>query len=349
MSLYKSAAGLGLAIFSLGFCGCNGGFYKPGDAGKEPVANAVSGAIPYDGSGTVRMEDGVDLHVFSRGHGRNVLVVHGGPGYPNDGPWPAFEELTGSYRFVYYDQRGCGGSSRPIPEFGKNFYKNMLALDASLGLKKHIEDIERFRRLLGDEKLILAGHSYGGFIASLYACEFPEKVEKLILVSPADLLAMPTEIDLYSSVGRLLDGDDKKNFDAYMKGYFDYSKIFEKSEADLVRQNYEFIPFFAKAYEAAGNAPLHTLPAPDSIAGFGHHAMFLGMPRKYDWRECLKSVPVPVLVVRGGRDLTPPASSTYETLFPNTDSAVIQNAGHYMFNETPGEFAALFDAFAAGK
>ena len=35
------------------------------------------------------------------------------------------------------------------------------------------------------EKFLLAGHSYGGYLVSLYASQRPERVESLFLVSPA--------------------------------------------------------------------------------------------------------------------------------------------------------------------
>ena len=49
---------------------------------------------------------------------------------------------------------------------------------------EQVADIERVRRLLGQERLTVIGHSFGGFIATLYAVEFPERVDRLILVSP---------------------------------------------------------------------------------------------------------------------------------------------------------------------
>ena len=39
--------------------------------------------------------------------------------------------------------------------------------------------IERIRRILGRDRLTLVGHSFGAFLAAMYAAEFPDRVEAL--------------------------------------------------------------------------------------------------------------------------------------------------------------------------
>ena len=108
------------------------------------------------------MDDKIQLAHFSVGEGRDVLVVHGGPGEPFAEPMAALQPLTNDFRFHYYDQRGSGESTRPIDSFpDTNFYKNMQALDAELGLGAQIADIERIRQILAQDKLIVIGHSWG--------------------------------------------------------------------------------------------------------------------------------------------------------------------------------------------
>src|SRR5512142_1477017 len=66
------------------------------------------------------VESGIQLYHFADGTGTNVLVVHGGPGFPISQPLAGLKPLTSSYRFNYYDQRGCGQSSRPIDQFASS-------------------------------------------------------------------------------------------------------------------------------------------------------------------------------------------------------------------------------------
>jgi pimeloyl-ACP methyl ester carboxylesterase len=56
------------------------------------------------------------------------------------------------------------------------------------------ELVESLDELLEEESIssfVLAGHSLGGFLAAKYAIKHPEKVEKLILISPVGLAHHP--------------------------------------------------------------------------------------------------------------------------------------------------------------
>ena len=64
-----------------------------------------------------QVEDDIDIHHFAVGTGRNVLIVHGGPGVPYTEPWPGLDPLTDTHQFHYYDQRGSGQSTRPFDTF----------------------------------------------------------------------------------------------------------------------------------------------------------------------------------------------------------------------------------------
>lgn len=45
------------------------------------------------------------------------------------------------------------------------------------------------------EKIVLVGHSLGGFLSACYALKYPERVEKLILVSPVGLPEKPDDFE----------------------------------------------------------------------------------------------------------------------------------------------------------
>ncbi len=316
--------------------------YKPGMVrAGENLRAPLAPPTQSDDADFWNVEADVKLFHFSAGQGRNVLVIHGGPGLPYTQPWAGLEPLTNSYKFAYYDQRGCGQSTRPIDRFeSNNYYENLTTLDRALGLGAQIADIERVRQILGEEKLILIGHSFGGFLASLYAAEFPDNVEALILVAPADLLVMPpADGDLFEQVRQRLPEEMRSDYDAYLKEYLDFGDIFSKSETDLMALNAEFGQYYAAA------APLPQI-GQGQIGGWMVQAMYFSMGQQHDYRAALKNVTAPVLVIHGADDLQPEgASRAYVEAFPNAQFRVIDNAAHFPFLTQSEAFASAVEEF----
>jgi proline iminopeptidase len=114
---------------------------------------------------------GVELFVRRVGRGSPAVVLHGGPGAHHDYLLPGFDALVDGRELIYYDQRGGGRS--PV------------ARDVAVGWTEHVADLEALRTTWGLERLTLAGYSWGGLLALLYAVSHPGRVGRLALVSPA--------------------------------------------------------------------------------------------------------------------------------------------------------------------
>ena len=109
--------------------------------------------------------------------------------------------LCDYYQSVYsVDMLGWGLSSRPSFHQLKND-----SLETAENL--FVESLEAWRRKHNIERMILCGHSMGGYVSVAYCERYPERVEKLILLSP---IGVPDENDpsyierqerLMSSVG----------------------------------------------------------------------------------------------------------------------------------------------------
>lgn len=293
------------------------------------------------------VEPNVKLHYFSDGQGTPVLVLHGGPGYPFAQPISALKPLSGQYRFYYYDQRGSGQSTRPADRFtSSDYYQDLQAVNKSLGVGAQIADIERIRRILGQDQLILVGHSFGGFLASMYAAEFPEHVKALILVDPADILVMPQpDGGIFNQVNALLPEDQKKAYLAYMSTYLDFGGIFTKSEKDLVALNNQFASYYNQAAIAKGyNVP--AISETLSTGGWMVQGVYLSMGQRHDYRPALKNVTAPVLVIHGEKDIQPvQASQDYASLISHAQFILIRNAGHFPFADQPDQFSKAVGDF----
>lgn len=325
--------------------------YKPGmvSAGENLSAPLEPPAQQPDSNDWL-VEPEIELSHFSDGSGRNVLVVHGGPGMPFTEPAHGLSLLSDDYQFHYYAQRGSGDSTRPIDRFeSKNMYQNMTELDRTLGVGAQIADIERIRRILNEDQLILVGHSWGGLLASLYAVEFPEHVKSLVLVSPANMLVMPqveADSDLFASVRAKLPPENRAEFDAFMDEYFDFGSLFQKTDQDLVMMGEQFGKYYLSVYEIKEKDDLVTFPEQGKPGGWMVWAQYVSLGQRYDLRPALSKIGIPVLVIHGSDDLQSEAASRlYAEAFPNAEFVVINGAAHNAFEEQPQMFSQLVAEF----
>lgn len=124
---------------------------------------------------------GARLFIETRGSdaAEPLVLLHGGPAAGARYLQPYCDALAqGSpgRRLIYYDQRGSERS--PLD-----------ADSAPAGYERQVEDLEAVRTWLGVSRLTLGGYSWGGLLALLYALAHPDRVERLLLISPAPTYA----------------------------------------------------------------------------------------------------------------------------------------------------------------
>jgi proline iminopeptidase len=148
-------------------------------AGSMACRCAAVEAVSINRSEKVQV-DGAKLYVLIRGADRTapvLLWLHGGPGAAER---PLFRYFNGDlerhFVAVYWDQRGAGRSfdSQADPH--------------RLTVAQHLADmdavVDRLRRDLGRDRVILVGHSWGAALGLLYAHAHPDKVSTLLAVNP---------------------------------------------------------------------------------------------------------------------------------------------------------------------
>jgi len=127
-----------------------------------PQAQLVrSGRLALDGLHTMYFEES------GNPAGIPVVYLHGGPGAAME-PGMRCMHDPAAYRFVMFDQRGCGQST-PEGELRDNTTWHLVA------------DIERLREHLGVERWIVSGGSWGTTLALAYAQTHPERCTALVL------------------------------------------------------------------------------------------------------------------------------------------------------------------------
>jgi proline iminopeptidase len=321
------------------------GQVRAGERLSEPLALAGDA---LSAGGFLRVAPDVTLYTFSRGSGALVIVVHGGPGVPPAGPWPGLEPLTASHEILYYHQRGCGRSTRPFDRLPEgNTFERIQTLEQKLGLGAQIADLERLRLSRSAGRVILVGHSWGGYLASLYAAEFPERVAGLVLVSPAPMIVFPEAPDLFDAMATALPPGRREAFAQTRARYLDIDGLIERSEAELGALAGELDAFYVEAARARGLA----VPPAASTAergGWLVWAMYLSGGRAHDFSAALRRVTAPVLVIHGERDLQSEAvTRRYLDYFPNARLEVFPHVGHFAHWEAAGSFATMVGRFFA--
>lgn len=110
-----------------------------------------------------------------------LVMVHGLCG--GVGLWIRnLDPLCRSRPVLVFDVLGFGRSSHPhFPS------------DPSQAEQLSVDSIEHWRRALGLESMILLGHSLGGYLATSYAIQHPQRVKHLILVDPWGFEHMPED------------------------------------------------------------------------------------------------------------------------------------------------------------
>lgn len=123
---------------------------------------------PYD-HGLLAVGDGHEVYWEACGNpkGKPALFLHGGPGGGcNENHRRLFNPKK--YNIILFDQRGCGRST-PHACLEANTTNHLVA------------DIEKLRKLLGIDRWLVLGGSWGSTLALAYAEKHPQRVTALVL------------------------------------------------------------------------------------------------------------------------------------------------------------------------
>ena len=124
---------------------------------------------PY-AEGLLSESDGHKIAYYQYGNpkGKPVLYFHGGPGGAAKSKYAKLFDLK-KYRFIAFDQRGCGNS----------VYQDLLEENTSYNT---ISDAKNLLKHLNiEEPVIVYGCSWGSTLALLFAEKYPKSVSTLIL------------------------------------------------------------------------------------------------------------------------------------------------------------------------
>jgi len=285
-----------------------------------------------------RFVDLPDVRLYTRtaGEGEPLLVLHGGPALSHEYLFPGLSPLADTARVVFFDQRGCGRSSKP-----RDGRYDMAALTA---------DIEGLRRALRLGRVNVLGFSFGGMLAQEYALRYPNSVRRLIIAG-----AGPSGADINR---RLL--EVKAMASPRVRG------VVDRIEAAAPFTGDAYPPEYAAAVDEAYRPfSFHRLPGPPpEVAGalgkisfdvykvlWGDRGEFrvTGILRDWDRLEDLPRIAVPTLILIGRYDLTSvDTAREMGRRIPTSRVVVFEESGHFMYLEEPETFLSEVRAFLRG-
>jgi pimeloyl-ACP methyl ester carboxylesterase len=110
--------------------------------------------------------NGVRLHYLVAGIGDPIVLLHGFA--ETSHMWlPLIEKLAGKYTVIAPDLRGFGQSAAPSDGYTK----------AAMA-----QDIRALVKSLGHGRIRLVGHDIGLMVAYAYAAQYPDEIERLVLM-----------------------------------------------------------------------------------------------------------------------------------------------------------------------
>jgi pimeloyl-ACP methyl ester carboxylesterase len=267
--------------------------------------------------------EGQAVNTIELGEGPPIVFVHG-----LSGSWTNWLEqlpvLAHEHRVLALDLPGFGHSPMPAGEITISAYARLLD-----GLMAQREM----------DAAAVVGNSMGGFIGAELAIAFPQRVERLVLVSAAGL-------STYNEPRATRARPALRRTERILAA----TTAWMASHSDAVTRR----PRLRQAALNVIAAHPKQLPGPlaaEQVRGAGKPGFMgtLGAVLEYDVRERLPEIACPTLIVWGDRDMLISVrdADVFAELIPNSRKVVYADTGHVAMLERPAAFNALLHKFLA--
>ncbi|WWD16322.1 hypothetical protein CI109_100748 [Kwoniella shandongensis] len=274
--------------------------------------------------------NGAKLAYRSRGDVSKPLFItlHGGRGFGSHASdFKAYSPLSDQFHIISFDYRGHGQSSFTPP------FTFAQLVDDIEALRTHFTKSE-------DEKVVICGGSFGGYLAQQYAITYPEKVKYLILrgtapsheheaealeiIQQRSHLAPMASVNMQKKVFGAFQDDDEMRLvmfaigPLYSEGKYDPDKGLESVRSTIYRAE-------------------------------SHNELYSEKEKYFDYRPRLKEIIAPTLIIVGERDwICPPSQSQImHDGIPNSKLLVVPSANHSVHHEKNAEVIAAIRDFVA--
>jgi pimeloyl-ACP methyl ester carboxylesterase len=293
-----------LAVLAITVAACSKN-NAPSSSQMSSQANTASTAAAVeppraDGSIEIATEP-EGIHIEYRRYGSGdvaVMLIHG---WATDANYwnKQFDPLKAKYTVVAVDLAGHGGSTKNRKDWSMENY----------GV-----DVAAVARKLGNQKIVLVGHSMGGTVALEAAPRIGDRVIGIIVVDALKSVGLPpmprAEIEKQIAPFRT-------DFIGSVRKYATDS-LFQKDADPLFVQKV--------AYDMSLEPPEVGVASLESLLSF-------------DFTSILPSIHVPVLAINS--DLGATDEARIAKFLPTFKAEIIPNTGHFLMMEAPDKFTPI--------
>jgi len=261
------------------------------------------------------LDKGYKIHYLDKGTGKNIVFIHGFLGCS----WlfeAQVDYFSKSYRAIAIDHLGHGESDKPESE--KYDLKD---------LAQYLD--ETLSKIIGDEKIVLVGHSMGGMIALTYATNpnLSKRLEGLILMGTAPKLNNPGLVKYIEELrAGTMSINDRETIETIFVGLC-FQRKARKEQTELIKE------FVDRTLDNKDYVGLRTM---ESIVG------------NYNVEDKLGAIEVPTLILTGDKDLfiLPEESLTMSKKITNSKVVVLTpKIGHMIQYETTEDYTRAVEDF----
>jgi pimeloyl-ACP methyl ester carboxylesterase len=252
-----------------------------------------------------------------------LLVLHGGPGLDHMSLRKFFNRFVDECQVVYFDLRGHGRS------------RDLAGSDqATWNLAQWGDDVASFCNALGLLRPIVYGQSFGGMVAQSYAIRHPGHAAGLVFSSTSARMVLDDVLDAFERLG----GMEARRVA--------FNHLTRNADDDLSLFLKICFPLYLQTANDGYFAP-HTIVHTDVYDHFGRPGQEMWT---MDFRDKLKNVVGPVLVIYGDKDPASPRQRAWEiygALPRGADIAEIKDAGHGAHRDKPEVVEPILRKFIA--
>jgi pimeloyl-ACP methyl ester carboxylesterase len=265
--------------------------------------------------------NGTPVNTIEIGEGAPLLFVHG-----LSGSWPNWLEqlpvFAAERRVIAVDLPGFGHS--PLPR-------------ERISISGYARTLDALMDALEIDAAALVGNSMGGFVSAELAIAFPQRVERLVLVSAAGLSTYE-----HPHATRALPALRRTH--KFLTAY----AAWVAAHADTVARR----PGLRNAtlgFVTAHPSRLPAAVAAEQVRGAGKPGFLEALRANldYDFSHRLQEIACPTLIVWGDRDrvITARDADRFAELIPGSRKVVFEDTGHMAMLERPAAFNALLQDF----